>query len=960
MFIIFCVAILLPGTRQSVSANQQSPVHGLLANWQTQGDNEDYRSWLYPSNAAYLPPEKWEGRDEEDILQPSQSGSLVPATSASTAKTIGHSSNARAPKHRAPRDSPTSSPAGDDAPGKDNMPRYRMVDSQLLATGHPTPVPKQANAGPAVPVRVPSQGGPPELPDAPPDTEGEDVSAALSNGIAPPTADNGGEDESVKVEGPFESSGSALAPDREPLRSPRGRARGPSAAQGSAPPVASGSTAVRPTPSVPQGISLPPPPAVPQGISLLPPRAASDDPASPRRASGAAGGLGLGGPASLREDRGPSRVSKSEGSGGPGGPSSSGEDEGPSGRSSSGGTPGLSSPSSLLASGGSGSGGPSSSGEDGGSTTLSSSGESGGPSGPSSPLGSSGPGGPSSPEDGGGPGGPSSPGNGGGPGGPSSPEDGGGPGGPSSPSSGGGPSSPEDGGSPGGPSYSGTSSNSGPSSPSQEYEGESPSPGSSPKPPSPPDDSRSAAPSPPPATFKTTAGETKKGSSSVVNGQPVPLTADQLLILGFSLRPAEDQQCPANKAPSLLQPTAKLSLGRRLRGGDTWPPEASSAADVAPPYRDMDTRFHTGGPTEIRHPPAADVAPPYGGGGASSLTEGPGRKRRPGEPPAGDGTPPWGGGGIASLPGALSSAWRPGNPPGGDLAPPYVADDIMHLTAGSGDTWPPGPPSDADVAPPYVGDAETARRGPRASVSSDRLFDVGFVPAPHPPDSSPAADKWALQAEPEALWPALHASTLLSSSGLEEAATSAVPEESQWLPQAATLQGAWLPGGPAGASRHLQQSEEPDVKKRSPPSPPQRLCDYGDPFRKPQEGGCCEACRLAAQKYTHFKDSDLVASTTTPRPPTPPPLARPARSVPASSMGSPFVFHLFVYSFVFTTFSFLANILQVVWYGLACSRAFPVVMPLIDSCLPPPAVLIRLPEHMRRSSEISTVPCCPC
>jgi hypothetical protein len=62
-----------------------------------------------------------------------------------------------------------------------------------------------------------------------------------------------------------------------------------------------------------------------------------------------------------------------------------------------------------------------------------------------------------------------------------------------------------------------------------------------------------------------------------------------------------------------------------------------------------------------------------------------------------------------------------------------------------------------------------------------------------------------------------------------------------------------------GFSRQLKQ-EEPNAMRRVPP-PPGRLCDYGDPFRMPGQGGCCQACKMAAAKYTDFKDSDLSPGT---------------------------------------------------------------------------------------------------
>jgi hypothetical protein len=61
----------------------------------------------------------------------------------------------------------------------------------------------------------------------------------------------------------------------------------------------------------------------------------------------------------------------------------------------------------------------------------------------------------------------------------------------------------------------------------------------------------------------------------------------------------------------------------------------------------------------------------------------------------------------------------------------------------------------------------------------------------------------------------------------------------------------------AKTTRKLSQAEDPDVRRRGTPPPPSRVCDYGDPFAKPGQGGCCEACKRAAKKYTHFKDSDL-------------------------------------------------------------------------------------------------------
>eukprot|EP00884_Botryococcus_braunii_P008915 jgi/Botrbrau1/18024/Bobra.0062s0016.2 len=60
------------------------------------------------------------------------------------------------------------------------------------------------------------------------------------------------------------------------------------------------------------------------------------------------------------------------------------------------------------------------------------------------------------------------------------------------------------------------------------------------------------------------------------------------------------------------------------------------------------------------------------------------------------------------------------------------------------------------------------------------------------------------------------------------------------------------------ALRQLQQAEDVDQGSRKRAPPPQRICDQGDPFPKPLHGGCCQACKMAAKKYTHYKESQLV------------------------------------------------------------------------------------------------------
>jgi hypothetical protein len=61
--------------------------------------------------------------------------------------------------------------------------------------------------------------------------------------------------------------------------------------------------------------------------------------------------------------------------------------------------------------------------------------------------------------------------------------------------------------------------------------------------------------------------------------------------------------------------------------------------------------------------------------------------------------------------------------------------------------------------------------------------------------------------------------------------------------------------------RQLQQ--EPNVRTRTGPAVPpplEPLCLYGDPFRKPGAGGCCQACKQAHIRYNCFRDSDMDKS----------------------------------------------------------------------------------------------------
>ncbi len=63
------------------------------------------------------------------------------------------------------------------------------------------------------------------------------------------------------------------------------------------------------------------------------------------------------------------------------------------------------------------------------------------------------------------------------------------------------------------------------------------------------------------------------------------------------------------------------------------------------------------------------------------------------------------------------------------------------------------------------------------------------------------------------------------------------------------------------AQRKLRQV--PEVKSRAAkfsPPPARPLCSFGDPYRKPGTGGCCQACRDSNKRYNFYRDSDLDPS----------------------------------------------------------------------------------------------------
>eukprot|EP00884_Botryococcus_braunii_P005814 jgi/Botrbrau1/15233/Bobra.0149s0086.1 len=236
----------------------------------------------------------------------------------------------------------------------------------------------------------------------------------------------------------------------------------------------------------------------------------------------------------------------------------------------------------------------------------------------------------------------------------------------------------------------------------------------------------------------------------------------------------------------------------------------------------------------------------------SSVSMGAGRRLR-----AGDGWPPH-----------VASEFAPA-PPSDELGSASFTDD-------PDSTLRPGAPSAADVAPVYGGDAPDA-------LPLEPLSESSFWPRAYDPDRDPflqrlvaaqAGSRRAPVPAPAARGgpgPGANAGPAESAVQMRAWPTAG---QSVWAVGADVTEGGWPLGRASGAQRHLQQ-EEPDVRKRSPPSPPPRLCDFGDPFRMPGQGGCCQACKMAAAKYTHFRDSDLMPMTcclaiaTKPAPPPP-------------------------------------------------------------------------------------------
>lgn len=302
---------------------------------------------------------------------------------------------------------------------------------------------------------------------------------------------------------------------------------------------------------------------------------------------------------------------------------------------------------------------------------------------------------------------------------------------------------------------------------------------------------------------------------------------------------ADDQQCPNKRPPSLgellfpppplLQSSISMGLGRRLRAGDAWRSGPASTADVASPPVEADTASHTGDPASVPPPEPplrADVAPPYGELEPASLTGVSGDMRFPQAPPSADLAAPCVGSAANMAPAQPraddSDEWRSDSEPGPELQPlEHFSIDDEHFS---------------------IGDEHF-------SIDDER---------PSQSDSGPSARRLPLRDAPRASAGCAESGT----SGMS--GTSSVAEEGAALPGGAIMEGVWPPRWSFVVSRRLQQGEDPDVRNRRPPPPPPRICDYGDPFRMPSQGGCCQACRMAAKKYTHYKDSDLAPST---RPP---------------------------------------------------------------------------------------------
>jgi hypothetical protein len=63
------------------------------------------------------------------------------------------------------------------------------------------------------------------------------------------------------------------------------------------------------------------------------------------------------------------------------------------------------------------------------------------------------------------------------------------------------------------------------------------------------------------------------------------------------------------------------------------------------------------------------------------------------------------------------------------------------------------------------------------------------------------------------------------------------------------------------STRQLLQLLPPLTRTATPPPPARRRCAYGDAYGKDGAGGCCQVCKKADERYTHYRDHDLDPST---------------------------------------------------------------------------------------------------
>eukprot|EP00884_Botryococcus_braunii_P010391 jgi/Botrbrau1/19353/Bobra.0500s0001.2 len=174
--------------------------------------------------------------------------------------------------------------------------------------------------------------------------------------------------------------------------------------------------------------------------------------------------------------------------------------------------------------------------------------------------------------------------------------------------------------------------------------------------------------------------------------------------------------------------------------------------------------------------------------------------------------------------------------------------------------WPPKAPSQHEVEPPST---EAAKGTGRAAPLKVPLKTELLHHDRRPPDARSTAQldhglPRLIAATPRAPRAAERGRGVEVDSVGEDEVSGDAASEGVVVREVAREQIVGPPALVPVALRQLRQTEDIDQRSRTRAPPTQRICDQGDPFPKPLQGGCCQACKMAAMKYTHYRDSDLV------------------------------------------------------------------------------------------------------